>query len=51
MLAGAAVYIAGLLFARVLGADDWDLLYQLAASLPGGGLMRRFWQRDIELIG
>ena len=51
VLGGAGVYISGLLLARVLRADDWDLLYRLAASLPGGGFLLRFWQRDVELIG
>lgn len=51
VLAGLGVYVSGLLLARVLGADDWDLLYRLAASVPGGGCLLRFWQRDVELIG
>ena len=51
VLGGAGVYITGVLLVRVLRADDWDLLYRLAASLPGGGFLLRFWQRDVELIG
>ncbi|MCY3977238.1 MAG: flippase [Chloroflexi bacterium] len=51
VLGGAGLYITGLLLARILRADDWDLLYRLAASLPGGGFLLRFWQRDVELIG
>ena len=50
VLGGAAIYVGGLLMARVLSADDWDLLYRLAASAPGGGYLLRFWQRDVELI-
>jgi O-antigen/teichoic acid export membrane protein len=50
VLAGGAVYVGGLLMARVLRADDWDLLYLLAVSAPGGGYLLRFWQRDVELI-
>jgi len=49
LLGSAGVYLAGLLLARVLRADDWDLLYRLAASIPGGGFLLRFWQRDVEL--
>ena len=50
-LGGTAVYVAGLLLAGVLSADDWDLLYRLAASAPGGGYLTRFWRRDVELTG
>ena len=39
----------GLLLARVLSAEDWDLLYRLAASIPGGGFLTRYWRRDVEL--
>ena len=49
LLGGLSVYLAGLLIARVLSSDDWDLLYRLAAALPGGGFLTRIWQRDIEL--
>ena len=48
-LGGCAVYLAGLVLARVLRADDWDLLYRLAESVPGGGYLTRFWRRDVEL--
>jgi len=48
LVGGAAVYIAGLLVGRVLKPDDWDVLYQLAASIPGGAFLLRFWQRDVE---
>ena len=49
VLGGGCVYIAAVLLAKVLGADDWDLLYRLAASIPGGALLRRVWRRDIDL--
>ena len=46
---GAVVYLAGIILTRVLSADDWDLLYRLAESTPGGGYLTRFWRRDVEL--
>ena len=48
-LGGSAVYLGGLMLARVLSAEDWDMLYRLAASIPGGGFLTRFWRRDVEL--
>lgn len=48
-LGGLTVYLGGLILARVLSAEDWDMLYRLAASIPGGGFLTRFWQRDVEL--
>ncbi len=48
VLAGASVYIACVLMGRVLGADDWDLLFRLAAALPGGSSLLRFRRRDRE---
>jgi len=49
VLAGAVIYLAVMILGRVLNSDDWDLLYRLAASSPGGGFLLRFWQRDVEL--
>ncbi len=49
VFAGAVVYLAGVILTRVLSADDWDLLYRLAESIPGGGYLTRFWRRDVEL--
>lgn len=46
VLVGLAVYTMGVLAARVLAAEDWDLLYRLAAAMPGGALVLRFWKRD-----
>ncbi|MBW4437485.1 MAG: oligosaccharide flippase family protein [Pleurocapsa minor GSE-CHR-MK-17-07R] len=45
MLAGGLVYAAGVLFGGALAGDDYDLLYRMAAALPFGGLVRRFWKR------
>jgi hypothetical protein len=42
-------YAAGTLTLKVLAEDDWDLLYRLAAALPGGSLIRRYWKRDITV--
>ncbi len=49
LLGGAVLYLGGLFWARVLKADDWDLLYRLLAAAPGGRFLIQFWQRDVEL--
>ncbi len=49
MVGGALVYAGGVLAGRVLAADDWDLLYRLAAAVPGGSLILRYWHRKVEL--
>lgn len=49
MVVGVLVYAGGILIARVLAADDWDLLYRLAAAMPGGSLILRYWHRAVEL--
>ncbi len=49
MIGGGLVYAGGILVGRVLAADDWDLLYRLAAAVPGGGLILRYWHRAVEL--
>ncbi len=46
---GLALYAGGVFAARVLAADDWDLLYRLTAAMPGGALVLRFWRRSVEL--
>lgn len=46
MLAGAVVYLLGILRGGVLLPTDWDLLYRLVAALPGGDFIRRYWQRE-----
>ena len=47
MAIGPLLYVVGM--ARVLGPDDWDLLYRLVAAMPGGTFIRRFWQRDVAI--
>ncbi|MEP7291750.1 MAG: flippase [Chloroflexota bacterium] len=49
MSGGALVYMGGVLFGRVLATDDFDLLYRLAAAIPGGSLLLRRWRRKVEL--
>lgn len=44
---GLAVYAAGIFLLPVLSADDWDFVYRLLAALPGGGLIRRYWRREV----
>ena len=49
MIGGGLMFAGGVLIARVLADDDWDLLYRLIAAAPGGGLIRRYWHRPVEL--
>ena len=49
MVGGGVVYLGGILVGRVLAGDDWDLLYRLAAAVPGGALILRYWHRKVEL--
>ena len=49
MVGGALVYAGGVLVGRVLAGDDWDLLYRLAAAVPGGALILRYWHREVKL--
>lgn len=49
LIGGLGVYIGGVILARVLNAEDWDLIYRLAATMPGGALMARFWKRDVDI--
>jgi O-antigen/teichoic acid export membrane protein len=44
IVVGLTVYALGL--TRVLGGDDWDLLYRIVAAMPGGTLVRRYWRRE-----
>lgn len=46
---GLAAYVAVLLLIGVLAADDWDLLYRLAAAMPGGRLILRYWKREVTI--
>jgi O-antigen/teichoic acid export membrane protein len=43
------LYGGAALAARILAPEDWDLLYRLAAAMPGGALVRRWWRRDVPL--
>jgi O-antigen/teichoic acid export membrane protein len=47
--AGFVVYAVVVLVGQVLGSEDWDLLYRLAAAAPGGRLILRRWRRDVKL--
>ena len=49
MALGGAAYAGLVVFAPVLLADEWDLLYRLVAAMPGGGFVRRWWQRDTQI--
>jgi len=49
IIGGLLVYIAGVLVLNVPAADDWDLLYRLLAALPGGGLIRKYWRREVTV--
>lgn len=51
LVSGLALYALAVARGGALDPDDWDLLYRLTAALPGGGLIRRFWQRDVQLNG
>ena len=49
LLGGLGVYIGGVVTLRVLSSEDWDLIYQLASTLPGAARLQRFWKRDVEM--
>lgn len=40
-LLGTAVYVAGVIYGGALAGDDWDVLYRLAESMPGGSVLMR----------
>ena len=48
ILGGALVYAGGVLFGGVLATDDWDLLHRLVGAMPGGGVIGRYWQREVS---
>ena len=48
LLGGLGAYIAGVIVARVLSDEDWDLIYRLASATPGAPLVSRFWRRDVD---
>ena len=49
LLIGLFVYLMSMRLGRVFDSEDIDLLYRLAAALPGGALLLRFWKRDVKL--
>lgn len=49
LIVGGVSYLAGIFFGQVLSEDDWDLLYRLTAAMPGGTVIRRYWQREISI--
>lgn len=49
LLGGLGVFLSGVILARVLDGEDWDLIYRLASSMPGAAIMARFWKRDVDL--
>lgn len=49
LLLAGLIYLGGLIFTPVFAPSDWDLLYRLVAAMPGGGLIRRFWRREVAL--
>ena len=49
LLLGLCAYLLGILIGRVFKDDDWDLIYRLTAALPGGTVITRVWQRDVDL--
>ncbi len=48
MASGLAIYMGAVICGRVLSEHDWDLLYRLTSAMPGGGVVLRYWKRDIE---
>jgi O-antigen/teichoic acid export membrane protein len=49
MVGGLAIYGGGLIAARVLASDDWDLFYRLVAAMPGGRTILKYWRRNVSL--
>jgi O-antigen/teichoic acid export membrane protein len=49
MAAGMVLYGVGVLALNVLATDDWDLLYRLAAAMPGGAFILRYWRREVNI--
>lgn len=46
---GAMVYLLAVFVGGLLSHEDWDLLYRLLAAMPGGGVVRRVWQREVAV--
>lgn len=49
MIGGGLFFAAGVVV-FILKTDDWDLFYRLLTAMPGGHILRRFWQRDIPVL-
>lgn len=49
VVVGLSAYLLIVLAGRLLAPDDWDLLYRLAAAMPGGAVVRRYWKRDTPI--
>ncbi len=49
MVAGLALYIAGIIVGKILRPDDWDLIYRLVSAMPGGTIVQRYWRRDVSI--
>ncbi|MFN8378282.1 MAG: hypothetical protein U0452_06375 [Anaerolineae bacterium] len=49
IIGGPLIFGAAVVLLRGLADDDLDLLYRLAAALPGGSLIRRVWKRNVSL--
>ncbi len=49
IVVGLSVYTLGVLLGKVLSDNDWDLLYRLVSTMPGGMLILRYWKRDVDL--
>ncbi len=47
IIGGPLVFWAAALMLGALAKDDLDLLYRLAAALPGGRYVRKVWKRDV----
>lgn len=49
IIGGPLIFGAAVVLLRGLAADDLDLLYRLAAALPGGSVIRRVWKREVDV--
>ena len=49
IVAGLALYLAGIILGNILRPDDWDLIYRLVSAMPGGTIVKRYWRRDVSL--
>jgi O-antigen/teichoic acid export membrane protein len=49
IVAGFAIYTAGIFSLHILSTEDWDLLYRLLAAMPGGSRLLKYWRRDVKL--